>query len=87
VQNYVSFLDDPHVRQSDFVAALEGGAFEGMPLMQLPGTGMPGARVPASAALGQHTREILEEFGYPTEEIDRLVRTAIVIDGKRKIQK
>jgi crotonobetainyl-CoA:carnitine CoA-transferase CaiB-like acyl-CoA transferase len=55
--------------------------------MQLPGTGMPGARVPASASLGQHTYEILEEFGYPTEEIDRLVRTAIVIDGKRKIQK
>jgi crotonobetainyl-CoA:carnitine CoA-transferase CaiB-like acyl-CoA transferase len=87
VQNYDAFLGDIHVRQSNFVATLEGGAFEGMPLMQLPGTGTPGSRAPASASLGEHTREILEDFGYPAEEIDRFVRTAIVIDGKRKVQK
>jgi crotonobetainyl-CoA:carnitine CoA-transferase CaiB-like acyl-CoA transferase len=87
VQNYDAFLDDIHVRQSNFVAALEGGAFEGMPLMQLPGTATAGSRAPASASLGEHTREILEDFGYPAEEIDRFIRTAIVIDGKRKVQK
>ena len=87
VQNYVSFLDDPHVRKSDFVATLEGGAFEGMPLMQIPGTGTSGSRVSASAALGEHTREILEEFGYAAEEVDRLLRKAVVVDGKRKVQK
>ena len=85
VQNYASFLDDPHVRQSDFAATLEGGAFEGMPLMQLPGTGSSGSSAPAAAAVGEHTREILGECGYPAEEIDRLVRDAVVIDGKRKV--
>jgi crotonobetainyl-CoA:carnitine CoA-transferase CaiB-like acyl-CoA transferase len=55
--------------------------------MQLPGTGTPGSRASAAAALGEHTREILEEFGYPAEEIDRLVRNAIVIDGTRKVKK
>jgi crotonobetainyl-CoA:carnitine CoA-transferase CaiB-like acyl-CoA transferase len=85
VQNYASFLDDPHVRQSDFVATLAGGAFEGLPLMQLPGTGSSGSSALASAAVGEHTREILEECGYLAEEIDRLIRDAVVIDGKRKV--
>lgn len=85
VQDYASFLEDPHVRQSDFVATLEGGAFEGMPLMQMPGTGSSGFRASASAALGEHSREILGEHGYPAEEIDRLIREAVVIDGKRKV--
>jgi crotonobetainyl-CoA:carnitine CoA-transferase CaiB-like acyl-CoA transferase len=85
VQNYASFLDDPHVRQSDFVATLGGGAFEGLPLMQLPGTGSSGSTAAASAAVGEHTREILEECGYLAEEIDRLIRDAVVIDGKRRV--
>jgi crotonobetainyl-CoA:carnitine CoA-transferase CaiB-like acyl-CoA transferase len=84
VQDYGSFLSDPHVRQSDFVATLEGGAFEGLPLMLVPGTGAPNTRLPASAALGEHTCEILQELNYPAEEIQRLVRTAVVVDGKRK---
>lgn len=87
VQDYASFLSDPHVRQSDFVATLEGGGFEGLPLMLLPGTGAAKQRVPASAALGEHTYEILEEYGHSAAEIGRLVEAGTVIDGKRKEQK
>jgi crotonobetainyl-CoA:carnitine CoA-transferase CaiB-like acyl-CoA transferase len=82
VQDYASFLVDPHVRQADFVATLEGGGFEGLPLVLLPGTGASEAHVRASAALGAHTREILTEHGYTTAEIEHLVRTGGVVEGK-----
>ena len=49
-----------------------------------PYSGAPHTRLPASAALGEHTGEILQELNYPTDEIQRLVRTAVVVDGKRK---
>jgi crotonobetainyl-CoA:carnitine CoA-transferase CaiB-like acyl-CoA transferase len=83
VQDYEAFLNDEHVRQSGLAATLSGGGFEGLPLMQLPGTALANARVPASPAIGEHTREILQEHGYSDTDIENLIRAKTVMDGAR----
>lgn len=80
VQDYASFLDDAHVRGLGLKATLQGGAFEGLPLTQLPGTVTPDSRVAAPPRLGQHTREILIEHGYSQAAIDRLVQDAAIFE-------
>lgn len=82
VQGYREFLEDPHVRGSGLQATLQGGAFEGLPLTLIPGTAEPGTHLPAPPRLGQHTREVLAESGYPQSEIDRLVAYGAVIQAK-----
>jgi crotonobetainyl-CoA:carnitine CoA-transferase CaiB-like acyl-CoA transferase len=52
VQGYADFLDDPHVRNSGLQATLQGGAFEGLPLMLIPGRAAPGTRLSAPPRLG-----------------------------------
>lgn len=79
VQDYQSFLADPHVRGLGLMATLQGGAFEGFPLMLLPGTATPGTRMPAPPRLGQHTREILIEQGYTQSAVDRLIEDGTVV--------
>lgn len=79
VQDYRSFLDDPHVRGLGLQATLQGGAFEGLPLTLLPGTAAAGTRLPAPPGLGEHTREVLAEHGYPESEIDRLVEDGAIV--------
>lgn len=84
VQDYEAFLNDEHVRQSGLAATLSGDGFEGLPLMQLPGTALANARVPASPAIGEHTREILREHGYSDADIESFIRAKTVIDGARR---
>jgi crotonobetainyl-CoA:carnitine CoA-transferase CaiB-like acyl-CoA transferase len=79
VQDYGSFLEDPHVRGLGLEATLQGGAFEGLPFTLLPGTAAAGTRLPAPPRLGEHTREILAEHGYSQSEIDRLVQDGTII--------
>lgn len=78
VQDYQQFLDDPHVRSSAFHATFQGGVFEGLPLMLLPGTAAERPSIPAPPRLGEHTREVLREAGYPEGEIDRLVAAGAI---------
>ncbi|KWV45358.1 hypothetical protein AS156_23870 [Bradyrhizobium macuxiense] len=84
VQDYRSFLADPHVRGLGLTATLQGGAFEGLPLTLLPGTAAPGTRMPAPPRLGQHTCEILIEQGYPQAAIDRLIADRTVIAAEQE---
>ena len=83
VQGYRDFLDDPHVRSSGFHATLQGGAFEGLPLMLIPGSAMHGMQLPAPPRLGEHTRDVLEEHGYPRPDIDRLLDLGAVREAAR----
>ena len=82
VNDYATFLDDPHVSQSGLAMMLEGGAFDGLPLMSLPG--LSGSETIAQAAppLGAHTRQVLTEQGFEPGEIDRLIETRAIIQQK-----
>lgn len=81
VQDYQHFLDDPHVRSSGIQATLQGGAFEGLPLMQLPGTATTDAGYAAPPAIGEHSRIVLDEFGYGTTDINRLIELGAVLQS------
>jgi CoA:oxalate CoA-transferase len=82
VQDYDQFLNDPHVRASGFHATLEGGVFSGLPLMLLPGTAGEGTHLPAPPRLGEHSREVLEESGYATSDIDRLIASGAIVQDQ-----
>jgi crotonobetainyl-CoA:carnitine CoA-transferase CaiB-like acyl-CoA transferase len=84
VQDYRSFLDDPHVRGLGLEATLEGGAFEGLPLPLLPGTAAAGTRLPAPPRLGEHTWEVLAEHGYSESKINRLLQDGTIVEAKNQ---
>ncbi len=79
VNDYATFLSDPHVTQSGMVATLEGGAFDGLPLTLLPGTATVGTRLPVAPGLGSDTRAVLAEHGYDSAEIAQLIAAGAVI--------
>ena len=84
VNDYDMFLTDPHVRQSGMVAALQGGAFTGMPLVVLPGTAASASLLPIAASIGADTRDVLAEHGFEASEIEILIAAGAVTDGENK---
>jgi crotonobetainyl-CoA:carnitine CoA-transferase CaiB-like acyl-CoA transferase len=74
VNNVIDLLDDPQVLANDLVVDYEhpvaGTVSMVGPVIQMANT-PPSVRRPPPT-LGQHNGEILAEFGYSPEEIDKL---------------
>jgi crotonobetainyl-CoA:carnitine CoA-transferase CaiB-like acyl-CoA transferase len=75
-----ALFDDPQVRHNGLVAEVEhpvAGKSEilGVPvrLSKTPGT----VRTPAPT-LGQHGEEILQELGYSSDDVRRLIQTGVI---------
>lgn len=84
VQTYPEFVRHPHTEATGLISWLpvEGSA-EPWPVPNPPNLpklepGHPHAALPDK---GQHTREILGEFGYAEEEIQKLYETGVVSGG------
>jgi formyl-CoA transferase len=76
-------LEHPHLKSVDFWKSLEHPT-EGM--LRFPSNPIGLKRTPPSIRrlpprLGEHTREVLREFEFRSEEIDRLVAEGVARDG------
>ena len=81
VQSYRDFVDHPQAREIGvFSELLQAGSDELWPVPNIPG--LPdftvGEVLAQSPTVGQHTRNVLDELGYKSPEIDRLYAENIV---------
>ena len=81
VQSYAEFVEHPQASEMGVFTWLEqAGSDEPWPVPNLPG--LPdftvGEVLSQSPSVGQHTRSVLTELGYPETEIDRYYADGIV---------
>lgn len=81
VQSYTEFVEHPQSKEIGVFAWLEqSGSDDPWPVPNIPG--LPdftvGEVLSQSPGLGQHTRSVLAELGYPETQIDRLYADGVV---------
>ena len=77
VQNYAQLRDDPQIRHMGYFGKTEQTPYGKLPMPNIPGTERT-AVLPAAPHSGQHTREILAEFGHSNEEIADYERAGLI---------
>ena len=81
VQNYNDFIEHPHVEATGLISWMKPpGSKTPWPVPNVPGLPKldPEADEHASPLLGQHSREILAELGFPANETERFVADGII---------
>lgn len=80
INDYGDWLADTHVRSVGAVTVRTQPGVGKIPTPNIPGQVKVGAgdTMNLAPAIGEHTREILSEFGYTDEEIEALGRKSIV---------
>lgn len=76
-----TLLDDPHLREVGFFAEDEHpseGRIRSMGIPQRWSESTPDVRLPAPR-LGEHSVELLEEYGLPRDEIDEMLGSGVAI--------
>lgn len=81
VQNYQQLRSDPQMTHMGYFAEADQRPYGRIPLPHAPGTERTGV-LPAAPRAGQHTREILGEFGYGGDAIAALERDGLVIQAQ-----
>lgn len=84
VQSYPEFVEHPQTKAMDVIAWLTAaGSPEPWPVPNIPGMSrfMPNTDLATSPTKGQHTREILADFGFDGGAIDRLIGDGVVTQG------
>ena len=81
VQSYNEFVEHPQADEIGVFSWLEqAGSDDPWPVPNIPG--LPdftvGEVLAQSPTVGQHTRVVLNELGYPEAEIDRLYQEGVV---------
>lgn len=77
VQDYAALRNHPQMRHMGYFGETDQAPYGKLPLPRTPGTAQIGV-LPASPRAGEHTREILSEFGFSAADIDALERSGIV---------
>ena len=80
VQNYQQLRDDPQMLHMGYFGEIDQAPYGKLPLPHVPGTARSGV-LPAAPHSGEHSREILAEFGYGAAEIAALEQTGLVIQA------
>ena len=80
VQNYLELRNDPQMRHMGYFGETEQAPYGRLPMPYTPGTDRTGL-MPAAPRSGEHSREILAEFGYGAAEIAALERARLVIQA------
>ena len=78
VQNYAQFREHPQTRHMGFFGELQQQPYGTLAVPYLPGTNSVAPLPPAPVA-GQHTREILRQFGHTESEIVAMEKAGVVI--------
>ena len=76
-----ALIDDPHLRQTGFIAVTDHPTEGNLREMNTPGRwsgSPPGLRRPAPR-LGEHSVEILKEAGYEDGEIEALIASRVTL--------
>ncbi|MFB6157064.1 MAG: CaiB/BaiF CoA transferase family protein [Haloferacaceae archaeon] len=76
-------VDDPHLRETGLLAAVEGAGGERVRTTTTPirGERMTTSQRRRPPALGEHTREVLSELGYDAAAVEALCESGAVDDG------
>jgi crotonobetainyl-CoA:carnitine CoA-transferase CaiB-like acyl-CoA transferase len=77
VQNYADLRSDPQIRHMGYFGETEQPPYGKLPLPHAPGSSRTEG-LPAAPRAGEHTREILSEFGFGSAEIDAMAQSGIV---------
>jgi crotonobetainyl-CoA:carnitine CoA-transferase CaiB-like acyl-CoA transferase len=80
VQNYLELRNDPQMRHMGYFSETEQSPYGRLPMPCSPGTERTGL-LAAAPRSGEHSREILTEFGYGAAEITALEHAAIVMQA------
>jgi crotonobetainyl-CoA:carnitine CoA-transferase CaiB-like acyl-CoA transferase len=80
VQNYPELRQDPQMRHMGYFGETEQAPYGRLPLPHVPGTARSGV-LPAAPKSGEHSREILTEFGYGAADIAALEQAGLVIQA------
>ena len=84
VQDINQMLDDPHVLAREMVVDTEHASLGTVKTLGLPVkfSETPGGVHKGAPLYGQHTREVLAEYGYNDEEIERLAECGAIVKAK-----
>ena len=80
VQNYAQLRDDPQMRHMGYFGTTDQPPYGALPLPHSPGTARSGV-LPAAPRSGEHSREILAEFGYVDTDIAALERAGLIVQA------
>jgi crotonobetainyl-CoA:carnitine CoA-transferase CaiB-like acyl-CoA transferase len=83
VLSIAEMLEDPQTRARAMVAEVQHARLGPVRTLGLPVklSATPGGLFRGAPLLGEHTREVLAEAGWPAHEIDALVAAGVVLDG------
>ena len=84
VYEFHEVFEDPQVRALELVATMDQPGAGRVRILGFPGraSGTPPCIDRPAPLLGQHTAEVLEEFGISREEIDRLAASGVIQLGE-----
>lgn len=77
VQNYAELRNDPQMRHMGYFGETDQAPYGKLPMPHVPGTARSGV-LPAAPRNGEHSREILAEFGYAAADIAALEHAGLV---------
>jgi crotonobetainyl-CoA:carnitine CoA-transferase CaiB-like acyl-CoA transferase len=80
VQNYAQLRNDPQMRHMGYFGEIDQAPYGKLPMPQVPGA-VRGGVLPAAPRSGEHSREILAEFGYGAAQIAALEQAGLVIQA------
>jgi crotonobetainyl-CoA:carnitine CoA-transferase CaiB-like acyl-CoA transferase len=80
VQTYAELRDDPQMRHMGYFGETDQAPYGKLPVPHAPGTARSGT-LPAAPRSGEHSREILAEFGYAATDIAALERAGLVVQA------
>jgi crotonobetainyl-CoA:carnitine CoA-transferase CaiB-like acyl-CoA transferase len=80
VQTYAQLREDPQMRHMGYFGETDQAPYGKLPMPHFPGTARTG-ELPAAPRRGEHSREILAEFGYASADIAALERAGVVLQA------
>jgi len=83
LNSYQELQQDPQVRFLDLIPMVAHGAFGNIPMPRFPGAELQSEELTQAPDLGQHTCELLREYGYSQNEIDSFLASEVCIQAQQ----
>ncbi len=82
VNDYADIVEDEQARYLDLFTTLETRAFGDLPFVRLPGGGLGAEVLGTEPMIGENTRQVLSDIGFPNEQIDQLLAAQVCHQAK-----